>query len=81
MTSGIPEAEMGASGPPGRGVASVRVHEKGLEVLCDCGTATVLVIDPDDAAQVTGPQDVPFHCEGCNSVHWLTLGPLTQEKQ
>jgi hypothetical protein len=74
----IPAAEMGASGPPGRGLCYVRVHEKGLEVLCDCGTTTVLVIDPGEMATVTEPREVPFHCEGCNSVHWLTIGPLKE---
>jgi hypothetical protein len=72
--SQIPEAEMGG-GTLARGLVYVRPHKDGIEALCDCGTVTVLVIDPDEAATVTETREVPWTCGGCNSVHWLTLVP------
>jgi hypothetical protein len=55
----------------------------GLVATCDCGTCTVLTFDPRDPATgqplppgspVTVPgQEVAYTCDGCGSVHWLTL--------
>lgn len=73
--SDIPEAEMRVRSLPGRSLVYVRPHELGLEALCDCATTTILTIDPDEAAQVTETRDIPFTCEGCLSVHWLTFVP------
>lgn len=74
----MPEAEMGG-GTLARGLEYVRPHERGAEALCDCGTVTVLVIDPAEAATVRETREVPWTCGGCNSVHWLTLQPLGEQ--
>jgi hypothetical protein len=71
----IPDAEMGASGPPGCGLCYARPHPSGIEALCDCGMTTILTVDPDEAAQVTEAREVPFECGGRHSVHWLTFTP------
>jgi hypothetical protein len=74
----IPEAEAGASGLPGRGLCYVRVHELGLEALCDCGTTTILTVDPEDIRRLGPGQETAFTCDGCQSVHWLTLKPTEE---
>jgi hypothetical protein len=77
--NGIPESEMGASGFPGRGLCYARpaVHggERAIEALCDCGTLTILTLDPADIAGLTAPHETAFTCGGCQSAHWITIYP------
>ena len=70
-----PAIEMTTRSLPGRGLVYVKPHDLGLEALCDCATVTILRIDPAEAATVTETREVPFTCEGCQSVHWLTFVP------
>jgi hypothetical protein len=51
----------------------------GIELGCDCGRSTVYIIA--DADQVTEPREVAFTCDGCNSVRWITVGPVGQLEQ
>jgi hypothetical protein len=46
----------------------------GIELGCDCGTVTIVVIDGAD--QITHPQEVAATCDGCNSTRWITVGPI-----
>jgi hypothetical protein len=71
----MPAAEMGASGMPGRGLEYVRPHELGIEALCDCATITILTVDPEDIRRLEHATETSFTCDGCGSVHWLTLYP------
>jgi hypothetical protein len=48
----------------------------GIELGCDCGTVTVVVIVGAD--RLTVPEDVAATCDGCNSVRWITVGPLDE---
>ena len=50
----------------------------GIELGCDCGTVTVLVIA--DADKLTVPQDVAVTCDGCHSVRWITAGPVPEDE-
>lgn len=52
---------------------------QGIELGCDCGTTTIYLIDGTD--QITEPRDMAFTCDGCNSVRWITVGPVDQMKQ
>lgn len=45
----------------------------GMEIGCDCGTITQLIIDSDGAVPALG--EMAFTCGGCQSVHWFTVGP------
>jgi hypothetical protein len=74
----IPEAEAGASGPPGRGLCYLRPHELGLEALCDCGTTTVLTVAPEDISRLRPESETAFTCDGCESVHWLTFRQIEE---
>ncbi len=53
--------------------------EKGIELGCDCGTDTILIIT--DVGQITEPQEIAVTCKGCNSVRWITVGPVDQLRQ
>jgi len=68
-----------ADGNEGRG---------GLVVTCDCGTSCLLTFVPTtpDGREIppgtpgTIPaQEVGYTCDGCGSVHWLTLMATTGE--
>lgn len=54
-------------------------HGPGIELGCDCGTNTILVIA--DADQITEPREVAFTCDGCNSTTWFTVRPVDQLEQ
>lgn len=79
--TGIPAAEMGASGPPGRGLCYARPvpleQGGGIEALCDCGLTSVLQVEIEGALEE--PREIAFTCDpeagGCGSVHWLVLLP------
>ena len=49
----------------------------GLELACDCGAITIVVIE--NADQITGPAEIASTCPGCSSVRWITLYPLGEE--
>jgi hypothetical protein len=51
-------------------------HGPGIDLGCDCGNAYILVIDGAD--QLTAPRDIATTCDGCNSVRWITVGPVDQ---
>jgi hypothetical protein len=51
----------------------------GIELGCDCGTSIVYIIA--DADQITEPREVAFTCDGCNSVRWITVGPVDRPEQ
>ena len=51
----------------------------GIELGCDCAAVTVYVIE--DADQITAPTEIPMTCAGCNSVWWVTAGPVDQLRQ
>lgn len=63
--------------PPPRSLLYVRPvpaeQGGGVEIACDCGTITQLIIE--DAGQLTEPREAALTCEGCQSVHWFTVGP------
>ena len=63
--------------PPPRSLLwATPVHTEdgpGIELGCDCGTITILVID--DADQLAQIQEVAVTCDGCNSTRWITVGP------
>lgn len=75
----IPAVEMGCSGFPGRGLEYARpiAHDDdpAIEALCDCGTLTILTLDPADIAALREPQDFAYTCGGCSSSHWVTIYP------
>jgi hypothetical protein len=54
-------------------------HGPGIELGCDCGTTTILVIE--DAGQLTEPREIAATCDGCHSVRWMTVGPVDQLEQ
>lgn len=59
--------------PPPRSLLYARPAEGGgLEIGCDCGTVTHLIID--GTGQLTGTVEMSFTCD-CLSVHWFTVGP------
>ena len=41
----------------------------------DCATITILTVDPEDIRRLEHATETSFVCEGCQSVHWLTLYP------
>ena len=45
----------------------------GLLVTCDCGTSAQWVTE--GLEHLTGPQELPFTCDGCASVTWFVVGP------
>lgn len=47
-----------------------------IELGCDCGTVTVLVVP--GAERLTVPQEVAVTCGGCNSVRWITADPVAE---
>ena len=51
----------------------------GIELGCDCGTVTQLIIEGAD--RIAQPQEIAVTCEGCNSVRWITVGPVDQLEQ
>jgi hypothetical protein len=51
----------------------------GIELGCDCGTSTILVIDGAD--QLTELREIAATCDGCNSTRWITVGPADQLEQ
>jgi hypothetical protein len=78
--SDIPDAEMNVRGLPGRGLCYVRyLHELGLEALCDCGTVTILTVDPGDIVRLPHAQETSYTCDTCQSTHWLTIKPLEEQ--
>ena len=74
----IPDAEMGAIGFRGRSLVCARPHELGIEALCDCGTTTILTVDPEDIRHLGAGTETSYTCGTCQSVHWLTLLPLEE---
>lgn len=60
-----------------RSIESLRAVPGGVEILCDCATLTELQlqIDPDAPAQ-----EIPFLCDGCNTVTWFTFTPKPDPK-
>lgn len=54
-------------------------HGPGIELGCDCGTNTILIIDGAD--QITQPREIAATCDGCNSTRWITAGPVDQLEQ
>jgi hypothetical protein len=80
--SGIPAAEMGASGLPGRGLCYARpvLHDgnPAIEALCDCATRMILRLDPSFLAGLDAPREFAFTCDGCGSAHWLTIYPTAE---
>lgn len=66
--------------PPPRGLlwANPVQTERGpgIELGCDCGTNTVLIVE--DADRITQPQEIAATCGGCNSTTWITVGPVDQ---
>jgi hypothetical protein len=64
--------------PPPRSLLYVRPvpaeQGGGLEIACDCGTVTQLIIEIADALAET--REGAFTCDGCYSVRWFTVGPL-----
>lgn len=61
----------------GRGVAGVDITADGFVLLCDCGTATNVVLDADGTIQ--DGHELAVTCDGCQSVHWLTLRAVTSD--
>lgn len=63
---------------PGRGLAGVTPVPAALGVGvfadCDCGTTTRLMFNPDDVTEI---RELAFTCDGCQSVHWFRIGPLS----
>ena len=63
---------------PGRGIVFANPVPKeqggGMLIGCDCGTSTQLVIEWDHTHPVPA-QEIAFTCDGCQSTHWLTIGP------
>jgi hypothetical protein len=63
---------------PSRGTASVEVTpDGGIVVICDCGTATQLVLQVDGSVQ--DGHELAVTCGGCQSPHWLTLRAVTSD--
>ena len=54
-----------------RTIESIRPIPGGVEILCDCATLTELELQIDPG--VTGTREIPFLCEGCNTLTWFTL--------
>ncbi len=48
----------------------------GVLILCDCGTATHLVLEWPEGA-VPAEQELAFTCGGCHSVNWCKIGPVS----
>lgn len=47
-----------------------------FEMACDCATVTIYEFD------VTGmrePAEIPISCDGCQSVHWVTITPAPDD--
>lgn len=67
--------------PPPRSLLYVKAvpaeEGGGVEIACDCGTLTHLIIEGAD--QVTEQREMAFTCAGCQSVTWFTVGPLGQD--
>ena len=54
-----------------RTIEFMRPIPGGVEILCDCATLTELELRIDPG--VTGVREIPFLCEGCQTVTWFTL--------
>jgi len=65
------------SGPgfPSRGIAGIDVAPDGFVLLCDCGTSTQVTLQADGSIQ--DGHELAVTCDGCQSVHWLTLRAVT----
>ena len=50
-----------------------------IEVGCDCGTITILTMDPEHLAAIREPQETCFTCEGCLTPNWLQVGPVSAD--
>jgi hypothetical protein len=49
---------------------------QGIELGCDCAAVTVYILEGLD--QMTEARDMAFTCDGCQSVRWITVGPVDQ---
>jgi hypothetical protein len=63
---------------PGRGIVFANPVPKdqggGMLIGCDCGFNTQIVVEWDHSRPVPA-QEIAFTCGGCQSAHWLTIGP------
>lgn len=71
---------MSAPLPPPRSLLYVKpiVTEAGagLELACDCGIVTQLIIaDTGQLAELLEVYEFAVTCDGCTSVHWFTISP------
>jgi hypothetical protein len=62
--------------PPPRGLLGAETftdeqERPVLRLACDCATYVI-----EDAAQITGPHEVAFTCDGCESVRWVVITPV-----
>jgi len=66
----MPEPE-----PPRRGLICANPvpaeNGGGMLLVCDCGTATHLVIDWEPGA--AGKHEIAVTCDGCGTPHWVTV--------
>lgn len=73
--------------PPGRGLCYAKPalvdngpgmpDGPGIECLCDCGLTTIIHLDLD--GPLMEPREIAYTCDGCQSVHWLTLYPVADD--
>ena len=47
-----------------------------IEIGCDCATTTLYVIE--DAEHITEVREIAVTCDGCQSVRWITVGPMEE---
>jgi len=71
-----------------RGIEDIWPSRDWFEVACDCGIVTDVHVVWENKDGETPPawavvsiadQEVAITCEGCGSVHWLTVSPRSPD--